>query len=201
MWISPSLSLTGQLVRLEPLSLDHTDALIDAVRDGNLHTSWWTSTPGPDTMADDIRAKLALRDSGAMVPFACIRRSKEEMLGVTTFYDLSPAIPRLEIGYTWTRASAQGTGTNPDSKLQLLTYAFEELGCQCVGIRTKWSNQQSRTAIERLGFKRDGVLRAHTRLRNGALDDAVLYSALPTEWPAIKARLETRVERHVSKTH
>ena len=167
MWISPSLSLTGQLVRLEPLSLDHTDALIDAVHDGNLHTSWWTSTPGPDT----------------------------------TFYDLSPAIPRLEIGYTWTRASAQGTGTNPDSKLQLLTYAFEELGCQCVGIRTKWSNQQSRTAIERLGFKRDGVLRAHTRLRNGALDDAVLYSALPTEWPAIKARLETRVERHVSNAH
>ena len=188
-------------MRLEPLSLDHTDALIDAVRDGNLHTSWWTSTPGPDTMADDIRAKLALRDSGAMVPFACIRRSNEEMLGVTTFYDLSPAIPRLEIGYTWTRASAQGTGTNPDSKLQLLTYAFEELGCQCVGIRTKWSNQQSRTAIERLGFKRDGVLRAHTRLRNGALDDAVLYSALPTEWPAIKARLETRVERHVSNAH
>ncbi len=81
MWISPSLSLTGQLVRLEPLSLDHTDALIDAVHDGNLHTSWWTSTPGPDTMADDIRAKLALRDSGAMVPFACIRRSNEEMLG------------------------------------------------------------------------------------------------------------------------
>ena len=201
MWISPSLSLTGQLVRLEPLSLDHTDALIDAVRDGNLHTSWWTSTPDPDTMADDIRAKLALRDSGAMVPFAGIRRSNEEMLGVTTFYDLSPAIPRLEIGYTWTRASAQGTGTNPDSKLQLLTYAFEELGCQCVGIRTKWSNQQSRTARERLGFKRDGVLRAQTRLRNGALDDAVLYSALPTEWPAIKARLETRVERHVSKTH
>lgn len=201
MWISPSLSLTGQLVRLEPLSLDHTDALINAVCDGNLHTSWWTSTPGPDTMADDIRAKLALRDSGAMVPFACIRRSNEEMLGVTTFYDLSPAIPRLEIGYTWTRASAQGTGTNPDSKLQLLTYAFEELGCQCVGIRTKWSNQQSRTAIERLGFKRDGVLRAHTRLRNGALDDAVLYSALPTEWPAIKARLETRVERHVSNAH
>ena len=119
MWISPSLSLTGQLVRLEPLSLDHTDALIDAVHDGNLHTSWWTSTPGPDTMADDIRAKLALRDSGAMVPFACIRRSNEEMLGVTTFYDLSPAIPRLEIGYTWTRASAQGTGTNPDSKFQV----------------------------------------------------------------------------------
>ena len=201
MWISPSLSLTGQLVRLEPLSLDHTDALIDAVHDGNLHTSWWTSTPGPDTMADDIRAKLALRDSGAMVPFACIRSSNEEMLGVTTFYDLSPAIPRLEIGYTWTRASAQGTGTNPDSKLKLLTYAFEELGCQCVGIRTKWSNQQSRTAIERLGFKLDGVLRAHTRLRNGALDDAVLYSALPTEWPAIKARLETRVERHVSNAH
>ena len=200
MWISPSLSLTGQLVRLEPLSLDHTDALIDAVRDGDLHTSWWTSTPGPDTMADDIRTKLTQRDAGTMVPFVCVRRSDDTVLGVTTFYDLSSAIPRLEIGYTWTRASAHGTGTNPDSKLQLLTYAFEELGCNCVGIRTKWSNQQSRAAIERLGFKRDGILRAHARLRNGALDDAVLYSALPTEWPAIKAGLETHVGRHIRQS-
>ena len=192
LWISPSLTLTGQLVRLEPLTLDHVDALREAVRDGELHTAWWTSTPSPDAMATDIRNKLALRDAGSMVPFACIRLVDGVTVGVTTYYDLSPEVPRLEIGYTWSRASSHGT------KLLLLEYAFGELGCQRVGIRTKWSNHQSRAAIERLGLKRDGILRSYARLRNGVVDDAVLYSALSTEWPAIKAGLTTRVNRHMT---
>jgi hypothetical protein len=133
-----------------------------------------------------------------MVPFACIRLVDGVTVGVTTYYDLFPEVPRLEIGYTWSRASSHGTGTNPDSKLLLLEYAFEELGCQRVGIRTKWSNHQSLAAIERLGLKRDGILRSYARLRNGVVDDAVLYSALSTEWPAIKAGLTTRVNRHVT---
>lgn len=199
MWISPSLELTGSLVRLQPLSLDHTDALIEAVQDGHLYEHWWTSTPTPNGMSADIMGKLARQEAGMMMPFVCISRTDDRVLGVTTYYDLFPEVPRLEVGFTWLRASAQGTGVNPDAKLQLLTYAFEELGCQSVGIRTKWSNQQSRTAIERLGFKRDGILRAHARLRNGVLDDAVLYSALPTEWPAIKSGLEFRVAKHVSE--
>ena len=198
LWISPSLTLTGQLVRLEPLTLAHVDALREAVRDGELHTAWWTSTPSPDAMAADIRSKLALRDAGSMLPLACIRLVDGVTVGVTTYYDLFPEVPRLEIGYTWSRASSHGTGTNPDSKLLLLEYAFEELGCQRVGIRTKWSNHQSRAAIERLGLKRDGILRSYARLRNGVVDDAVLYSALSTEWPAIKAGLTTRVNRHVT---
>ena len=106
LWISPSLTLTGQLVRLEPLTLDHVDALREAVRDGELHTAWWTSTPSPDAMAADIRNKLALRDAGSMVPFACIRLVDGVTVGVTTYYDLSPEVPRLEIGYTWSRAPA-----------------------------------------------------------------------------------------------
>ena len=75
LWISPSLTLTGQLVRLEPLTLDHVDGLREAVRDGELHTAWWTSTPSPDAMAADIRNKMALRDAGSMVPTVQIGRA------------------------------------------------------------------------------------------------------------------------------
>lgn len=197
-WITPDLTLTGRVVRLEPLSMDHLEPLRQATRDGDLgNRLWWTSTPDPDRMAGDIESKLAARDAGTMVPFACVRLADELVVGVTTYYDLTPEVPRLEIGYTWTRASCQGTGTNPDSKLLLIGHAFEQLGCQRVGLRTKWTNQQSRAAIERLGFRRDGVLRSYARHANGILDDAVVYSLLPQEWPAAKRRLEDRVARHL----
>lgn len=199
-WIDPGLTLTGRIVRLEPLSMSHLDGLVDAVRDGDLgRRLWWTSTPGPDRMAADIASKLAARDAGTMVPFACVRLADERPIGVTTYYDLAPQVPRLEIGYTWTRASAQGSGTNPDSKLLLIEYAMEQLGCQRVGLRTKWTNQQSRAAIERLGFRLDGVLRSYARHPNGVLDDAVVYSLLAHEWPAVKLRLTDRVTRHLTR--
>ncbi len=198
MWIDPGLTLSGTLVRLEPLSTAHLDGLVEAVRDGDLgHRLWWTSTPSPESMAADIATKLEARDAGTMVPFACVRLADSQILGVTTYYDLDPRVPRLEIGYTWTRASAQGSGTNADSKLLLIEYAMEQLGCQRVGLRTKWTNQQSRDAIERLGFRLDGVLRAYARHANGALDDAVCYSLLAHEWPAAKLRLRDRVARHL----
>ncbi|AXE38370.1 GNAT family N-acetyltransferase [Acidipropionibacterium virtanenii] len=197
-WIDPDLTLTGRLVRLEPLSAGHLDGLVEAVRDGDLgERLWWTSTPSPERMAEDIASKLAARDAATMVPFACIRRRDGQPLGVTTYYDLTPDVPRLEIGYTWTRASAQGTGANADSKLLLIGHAMEQLGCQRVGLRTKWTNQQSRAAIERLGFRLDGVLRAYARHANGVLDDAVCYSLLAHEWPAAKLRLQDRVARHL----
>lgn len=198
-WIDPGLTLTGRIVRLEPLSMDHLDALREATRDGDLGDRlWWTSTPNPERMADDIAGKLAARDAGRMVPFVCVRLADEQVVGVTTYYDLEPSVPRLEIGYTWTRASCQGTGTNPDSKRLLIAHAMEELGCQRVGLRTKWTNQQSRAAIERLGFRRDGVLRGYARHANGVLDDSVVYSLLSHEWPAVRRRLEDRVARHLS---
>lgn len=198
-WIDPGLTLVGRLVRLEPLGTGHLDGLVDATRDGDLgHRLWWTSTPAPERMAADVAAKLAAREAGTMVPFACVRLTDGQLLGVTTYYDLDPRVPRLEIGYTWTRASAQGTGTNADSKLLLIEYAVEQLGCQRIGLRTKWSNQQSRAAIERLGFRLDGVLRAYARHANGVLDDAVCYSLLAHEWPAAKLKLQERVARHLA---
>ncbi|MBI9000124.1 GNAT family N-acetyltransferase [Corynebacterium sp. CCM 9185] len=197
-WISSPPTLTGRIVELSPLHPDDAAELSKAVRDGDLHREWWTSTPSPDDMTADIAGKLVQAADGTMVPFVIRAATGGSALGVTCFYDLDPTVPRLEIGYTWLRASAQGTGANPEAKLLLLRYAFDELNCARVGIRTKFSNTTSRAAIERLGFKRDGVLRSHARLRNGTLDDAVLYSALEHEWPVIRSVLGNRVERHVS---
>ena len=198
-WIISPPTLTGRIVELSPLRPDDAAELSEAVRDGDLHREWWTSTPPPENMSADIAAKLARAGDGTMVPFIIRAATDGRALGVTCYYDLEPTVPRLEIGYTWLRASAQGTGANPEAKLLLLGYAFDELNCARVGIRTKFSNITSRTAIERLGLKRDGILRSHARLRNGTLDDAVLYSALAHEWPVIRSVLADRVERHVSQ--
>ncbi|MCX7444467.1 GNAT family protein [Corynebacterium sp. P7003] len=191
-------TLTGRIVELSPLRKDDAGELAEAVTDGELHREWWTSTPAPGDMADDLADKLDRAAAGTMVPFIIRSAGDGTALGVTCYYDLDPTVPRLEIGYTWLRASAQGKGANPEAKLLLMGYAFGELNCVRVGIRTKFTNTVSRAAIERLGLRRDGVLRSHARLRNGVLDDAVLYSALAHEWPVIRARLSDRVARHTS---
>ena len=130
-----------------------------------------------------------------MLPFVAVRQSDDAVLGMTSFYDPQWDVPRVSVGHTWNRASTHGTGTNAESKLLLMTHAFEELGCRCVRYETSWANQQSRAAIERLGARLDGVLRADRLERNGVLRDTVVYSVLEHEWPSVKAGLEARVAR------
>lgn len=143
-----------------------------------------------------IDERLRLKDEGSMVPFVAVRQSDGTVLGSTAFYDIRPEVPRVSIGYTWNRASTHGTGTNVESKLLLMTYAFETARCAGVRYETSWSNQQSRVAIERLGAHLDGVLRADRLESNGALRDTVVYSILAHEWPSAKANLELRLARH-----
>lgn len=190
------LTLSGSLVRLEPLSAEHHDGLVEAVQDGQMWDRWYTSVPRPEGVAAEIESRLELQAKGEMLPFVAVRAADEQVLGMTTYYAIDPEIPRLEIGYTWNRESAHGTGTNAESKLLLLRHAFNDLGCECVGLRTQWVNHQSRAAIERLGAKQDGVLRANRR-RNGILMDVVLFSILRSEWPAVEANLEHRLRRRI----
>jgi RimJ/RimL family protein N-acetyltransferase len=188
-----ALTLTGRLVELRPLEHAHHDALVEAVEEGDLwQTAWYTSVPSPEGMAAEIERRLALSEKGEMVPFVAVDASGR-MLGMTTYYDLVPEVPRLHIGYTWNRPSAHGTGTNVESKLLLLRHAFETLGVFRVGLTTQWVNFTSRAAIERLGAKQDGVMRAISRYRNGALRDSVEYSIIEPEWPAVRATLEARL--------
>jgi RimJ/RimL family protein N-acetyltransferase len=112
---------------------------------------------------------------------------------MTTYCHVDAATPRLEIGYTWTAASAQRTGVNTESKLLLLTHAFETLDCIAVEFRTHWLNQQSRTAIARLGAKQDGVLRSHQLAKDGTVRDTVVFSIIAGEWPAVRSELRRRL--------
>lgn len=188
------VTLTGHLVTLVPLAHDQHDGLLEALEDGQLWDRWYTSVPAPSGLRAEIDRRLELQEKGEMIPFTAIDVAGR-VLGMTTYYDIDATVPRMEIGYTWNCASAHGTGTNAESKLLLLRHAFDVLGCECIGLRTQWVNTQSREAIARLGAKQDGVLRSYKRYRNGALQDAVLFSILRHEWPTVDAHLRHRL-RH-----
>ena len=195
--LSP-VTLTGERVTLEPLSHEHHDDLVEAVRDGRLWELWYTSVPTPEGMAAEIDARLAQQAAGTMLPFAVRRNDSGRVVGMTTFMNIEAAVPRVEIGSTWTAASAQRTGLNAEAKLLLLGHAFDVLGCLAVEFRTHWHNHQSRTAIARLGAKQDGVLRNHRRMPDGSLRDTVVFSILDSEWPAVRNGLRHRLDRAAS---
>ncbi len=195
-----STTLTGKYVVLEPLRQDHHDGLVEAARDGELWNLWYTSVPDPHHMAAEIERRLALQDSGAMLPFTTrlldpATGGPGRVIGMTTYMNIDADTPRVEIGSTWNAASTHGSGTNPDSKLLLLRHAFETLGCPAVEFRTHWLNHQSREAIARLGAKQDGVLRSHSRSSDGALRDTVVFSILEHEWPMVRNGLELRLAK------
>lgn len=192
------VTLTGELVRLEPLSHGHHDGLVAAARDGELWRLWYTSVPRPEQMSAEIDRRLSLQDAGSMLPFTAIRRSDEQIIGMTTYMNIDLSLPRVEIGSTWNARGAQGTGTNAESKLLLLTHAFDVLGCPAVELRTSFMNTQSRAAIERLGAKLDGVLRQQARTRDGSLRDTCVYSIVAAEWPQVRSGLRYRLGQDVT---
>lgn len=191
------VELTGEIVRLEPLSHDHAAGLVEATKDGELWKLWYTSVPTPDGMEAEIDRRLVLQDAGTMIPFATRDLRSGKVIGMTTYMNIDASLPRVEIGSTWNAKSAQGSGINPESKLLLLTHAFEVWDCPAVEFRTSWHNRQSRAAIEKLGAKLDGVLRQHTRASDGSLRDTCVYSVVQAEWPQVRASLRFRLGREV----
>ena len=187
-------TLKGRHARLVPLSLDHLDGLIEAVRDGELWKLWYTSIPAPDGMRAEIERRLKLQDEGGMVPFTVLDPERRPA-GMTAYMNIDPPNRRLEIGSTWYRASAQRSPMNTQCKLMLLTYAFEDLDCIAVEFRTHVLNMQSRRAIERLGAKLDGILRRHMIQPNGTIRDSAVYSITAAEWPMVKAHLDWQLAR------
>ena len=189
----PPVTLKGEHATLVPLSADHCPSLVEAVKDGELWTLWYTFIPTPDELAANIDERLARRAAGSMLPFAVIETATGRPVGMTTYMNIDAANRRLEIGSTWYRKAVQRSAVNTECKLMLLRHAFETLDCIAVELRTHFMNHQSRRAIERLGAKLDGVLRNHSRMPNGTLRDTCVYSILPAEWPAVKANLEARL--------
>jgi RimJ/RimL family protein N-acetyltransferase len=193
MAFADSVSLHGRHVSLVPLAHSHHDDLVDAVKDGELWTLWYTKIPTPEEMLAEIDRRLELQKQGSMIPFAVIEKSTQEAVGMTTFMNIDAVNRRVEIGSTWYRKRVQRSALNTECKLLLLTHAFEQLNCIAVEFRTHFFNMQSRAAIERLGAKLDGVLRQHQIAGNGTLRDTCVYSILDREWPTVKAHLTHRL--------
>ncbi len=189
-------TLEGYGVRLEALTPEHSNGLRAAASDGRLWELWYTSVPEPDGVDAYIAAALAGTEEGHMLPWAVRELATGTVVGSTRYHDVVPAVDRVEIGYTWYAARWQRTHVNTGCKLLLFEHAFERLRCQVVGLRTDNFNLGSQRAIEALGAKKDGVIRHHWPRRDGTVRDTVMYSVLAGEWPAIRERLQQRLERH-----
>ena len=180
------VTLEARGVRLVPLSLEHEAGLKAAAADGELWKLRITSVPEPHETRGYIETALATPNRFA---FAVTAAAGGEVLGTTSFHDIVPNLKRVEIGYTWYAARCQRTHVNTTCKLLMLTHAFETLGCNIVGWRTDNFNHASQRAIERLGARKDGVLRGHALRRDGTIRDTVMYSLAAGEWPEVKAQL------------
>lgn len=187
-WPDP-VTLQGTDVTLEPLAQRHERDLVEAVKDGELWTLWYTAIPHPDKMSAEIERRLGLQKAGSMLPFAVIEKASGQAVGMTTYMNIDAPNRRVEIGSTWYRKRVQRTPLNTQCKLMLLNHAFETLNCIAVEFRTHFFNQQSRRGIERLGAKLDGILRSHQIGANGTLRDTVVYSITAAEWPTVKQHL------------
>lgn len=194
-------TLKSRGIALVPLALSHEDGLRAAAADGELWTLRVTSVPEPQDTRAYIETALQMREAGNRFAFAVTDEATGTVLGCTSFHDMLPAVKRVEIGYTWYAARCQRTYVNTTCKLLMLTHAFDTLGCRTVGWRTDNFNFASQRAIERLGAKKDGVIRGNALRRDGTVRDTVMYSLGAGEWPEIKAQLLYLLDRPRPATH
>ena len=185
-------------VRLEPLVSAHGAALADAARDGALWNLRVTSVPAPGEEDAYIASAFAMAQAGTRLPFAIRELTTDTIIGSTSYHDIVPTLDRVEIGYTWYAKSWQRSHVNTSCKMMLLTHAFETLGAAVVSFRTDNFNHASQRAIERLGAKRDGVIRHDAVRRDGTVRDTVRYSVVAGEWQEIKAHLHYQLARHAA---
>jgi RimJ/RimL family protein N-acetyltransferase len=171
------------------------EALVGAASDGELWSSSVTVVPTQATIDSYIAAALNAQACGTELPFVIVRKPSGQVVGSTRYYGIDRAHRRVEIGYTWLAASAQRTPVNTEAKLLLLTHAFEVLGAVRVAFVTDVLNQQSRTAILRLGAKQEGILRNHMIMPGGRQRDSVYFSIIRSEWTDIKTGLESKLAR------
>ncbi len=188
------ISLRSKHASLVPLEPGHSDALRTAVADGELWRLWYTAIPAPDRMEAEIERRLALRESGSMLPFTVLD-AEGTPAGMTTYMNIDATNRRVEIGSTWYARRVQRSAVNTECKLMLLTHAFETLDCIAVEFRTHFHNRQSRRGIERLGAKLDGILRSHQLGHEGSLRDTCVYSIVRGEWPAARANLRWQLDQ------
>ena len=194
-WISPVI-LNGKYVRLEPMTEDHIPGLAEI---GVGQTFWDFMLYGRMDSVEDMRNWvmdiLSRAQNGTDLPFVAIHLASGKVAGATRYLNIMPKDRGLEIGGTWYGTEYQRTLVNTECKYLLLTHAFERLGCIRVQLKTDLRNVRSQKAIERIGAKREGILRNHMILPSGQFRDSVFYSILDSEWPEVKKRLEAILTR------
>ena len=186
-----TVTLAGHGVRLEPLAREHIAPLQEAAADGDISGILYVNVPGPADMTAWVEHALTMRDAGMHLPFAILADGR--VVGTTRYYDIDLSVPTLAIGYTFHGASVWRSHVNTASKRLLLGHAFDSLGMQSVRFHTSHLNLRSQAAIERLGARFEGTLRAHMRHKDSSLRDTCTYSIIAEEWPEIRARLEARL--------
>jgi RimJ/RimL family protein N-acetyltransferase len=192
--VSP-VTLAGQHVRLEPLTMLHAEPLVAAAAEGELWRSTFTVIPSRDTIDEYLAAAFAGQTSGRELAFVIVNNATQQVVGTTRFYDIERHDRRVAIGYTWVARSAQRTPVNTEAKLLLLRHAFETWKCIRVELITDFLNEQSRTAILRIGAKQEGILRNHMIMPGGRIRDSVCFSIIDSEWPEVKAGLIARLTK------
>ena len=193
---APLPTLEGWGIRLEPLAAHHCEGLQAAAAQDALWQLRITWVPHPDEAAHYIDTALQQHAQGLRCPWAVVDALSDRVLGTTSYHDIVPNAQRLEIGHTWYASRAQRSHTNTAAKLLLMQHAFEHLECAVVGWRTDLLNTRSQQAIERLGARRDGVLRHHQVRRDGSVRDTVMYSLLAHEWPPARTHLLEKLKQH-----
>jgi RimJ/RimL family protein N-acetyltransferase len=188
-------TLAGRHVTLRPLVESDVPALVEAARAGDLWNTFYANVSMMRTPERWWQAASREREFGRALLFA-VETSTGEVVGTTRYMRMAAAHRRLEVGGTFYAKSVQRTGVNTEAKLLLLGHAFETMHCQCVQIRTDALNKRSQAAIERLGAKRDGLLRGHQQMADGRLRDSVVYSILDREWPGVRQNLQFLLGRH-----
>lgn len=184
------VTLEGRVVRLEPLDECHAAGLAAAATE-DLFTYHF---PPAEFTPEGFRAQIAaLRSAPGWLPFATVLRETGETVGTTSFLDIRPEHRALEIGFTWIGRAWQGTAVNPEAKLLQLRHAFDTLGALRVQLKTDARNLHSQKAIAKLGATREGTLRKHMILPDGAVRDTVMFSITDDDWPRVRADLEARL--------
>jgi len=187
------IPLQGRIARLEPLTPDHHDGLCEAIVDGQLWELFVTRVPCSENIGKFIQQAAVDFEAGTSLAFAIVDAQSDKVVGSTRFMKANPANKRLEIGYTFIAASHQKSGINTESKLLMLTHAFEHLAVNRVEFLTDYLNFKSRKAILGLGAKEEGILRNHMVMPDGRVRDSALYSIIANEWAGVKQNLQNKL--------
>ncbi|HYI94148.1 MAG TPA: GNAT family N-acetyltransferase [Bryobacteraceae bacterium] len=182
--------LEGKSVRLEPLTIDHLDALLAAGADPEIWRYMPSDCARREGMREYVETAVAWQRAGTAIPFATIDRQSGVAIGSTRLANIVPEHKRVEIGWTWISPPFQRTAINTEAKYMMLKFAFEKLGCNRIELKTSAQNMRSRNAILRIGAKEEGTLRSHMVNPDGTLRDTVYFSIIAPEWVEVKKRLE-----------